>query len=77
MLGLLTALVDKSLVVADDGGLHGAAGGDLMHPGVGLVVLLSIAVLNVYKPRRLTPYGWRKQQEERAARIGPAEREAA
>jgi hypothetical protein len=41
-------------------------GGDLFHPGVGLIVLLAITVLNVYKPRGLTPYGWRKQQEERA-----------
>jgi hypothetical protein len=37
-------------------------GGDLFHPGVGLIVLLVITVLNVYKPRGLTPYGWRKQQ---------------
>ncbi len=42
-------------------------GGDLLHPGLGLVVLLVIQVLNVYKPRGLTPYGWRKQQEERRA----------
>lgn len=41
---------------------------DLLHPGVGLVVLLVIAVLNVYKPRGLTPYGWRKQQEEHRKR---------
>jgi hypothetical protein len=39
-------------------------GGDLLHPGLGLVVLLVIQVLNVYKPRSMTPYGWRKQQEE-------------
>jgi hypothetical protein len=45
---------------------HGGMGGDLFHPGAGLVVLLAITVLNVYKPRGLTPYGWRKQQEERA-----------
>jgi hypothetical protein len=45
---------------------HGAVGGDLFHPGAGLVLLLAVAVLNVYKPRGLTPYGWRKQQEERA-----------
>jgi len=38
---------------------------DLLHPGAGLVVLLGIAVLNVYKPRGLTRYGWRKQREER------------
>ena len=44
----------------------GGMGGDLAHPGVGLVVLLAITALNVYKPRGLTPYGWRKQQEERA-----------
>jgi hypothetical protein len=40
-------------------------GGDLLHPGLGLVVLLAIMVLNVYKPRGLTRYGWRKQQEQR------------
>ena len=40
-------------------------GGDLLHPGLGLIVLLVITVLNVYKPRGMTPYGWRKQQEER------------
>lgn len=42
-------------------------GGDLLHPGLGLVVLLVITALNVYKPRGLTPYGWRKQQEQQTA----------
>ena len=51
---------------ADGAGLA-ALGGDLLHPGVGLLVLLVITVLNVYKPRGLTRYGWRKQQEERRA----------
>jgi hypothetical protein len=41
-------------------------GGDLLHPGVGLLVLLVITLLNVYKPRGMTPYGWRKQHEQRA-----------
>ncbi len=40
-------------------------GGDLLHPGIGLLVLLVIQVLNVYKPRGMTPYGWRKQHEQR------------
>ncbi len=40
-------------------------GGDLFHPAVGLLVLLAIAVLNVYKPTGVTPYGWRKQREQR------------
>lgn len=53
---------------ADDAGL-GGLGSDLLHPGVGLLVLLVIQVLNVYKPRGLTRYGWRKQQEERNAQI--------
>lgn len=44
----------------------GSLGGDLFHAGLGLAVLLVITVLNVYKPRGLTRYGWRKQQEERA-----------
>jgi hypothetical protein len=44
-----------------------ALGGDLFHPGVGLLLLLAIAVLNVYKPAGLTPYGWRKQREQRRA----------
>jgi hypothetical protein len=41
--------------------------GDLLHPGLGLVVLLVIQVLNVYKPRGMTRYGWRKEQERRSA----------
>jgi hypothetical protein len=38
-----------------------ALGGDLFHPAV----LLAITALNVYKPTGLTPYGWRKQREQR------------
>ena len=40
-------------------------GGDLLHPSVGLLVLLLITVLNVYKPQGVTPYGWRRQREKR------------
>jgi hypothetical protein len=29
------------------------------------MVLLVVQILNVYKPRGLTPYGWRMQQVER------------
>ena len=38
-------------------------GGDLFHPGIGLLILLIVQVLNVYKPQGLTKYGWRKQQQ--------------
>jgi hypothetical protein len=50
---------------ADVGGLREGLWGELLHAGVGLLVLLVIQVMNVYKPRGLTPYGWRKQQEQR------------
>jgi hypothetical protein len=35
--------------------------GSLLHSVGGLVVLVIIAVLSVYKPRGLTRYGWRQQ----------------
>jgi hypothetical protein len=38
-------------------------GSTLVHSDGGTVVLLVILVLNVYKPRGMTRYGWRKQQE--------------
>ena len=41
-----------------------ALGSTLVHSVGGTVVLLVILVLNVYKPRGMTPYGWRKQQEQ-------------
>jgi hypothetical protein len=55
------ASVARTADAADLGGL----GGDLLHPGAGLLVLLVITGLNVYKPRGMTPYGWRKQHEQR------------
>lgn len=45
---------------ADDQQLA-SLGGDLTHPAIGLIVLLVVQVLNVYKPRGLTAYGRRKQ----------------
>ena len=32
--------------------------------GAALIVLLVATTLSVYKPRGLTPYGWRKQKQE-------------
>jgi hypothetical protein len=39
-------------------------GGDVLHPGLGLLVLIVITALNVHKPRGLTPYGQHKQTKE-------------
>lgn len=41
-----------------------ALGGDLAHPAIGLVVLLVVQVLNVYKPRGVTRYGQRQLRAE-------------
>jgi hypothetical protein len=40
--------------------------GDLLHPTLGLVVLLTVQVLNIYKPKGMTRYGRRRQRAERA-----------
>lgn len=39
----------------------------LLHAGLALVGLLVATVLAVYKPRGITPYGWRRQREGRPA----------
>jgi hypothetical protein len=44
----------------DVGGLRGALRGELLHAGVGLLVLLAIEALNVYKPQGTTAYGRRR-----------------
>lgn len=44
--------------------LGAAAGGELLHASVGLLVLLTTAILGIYKPRGVTRYGWRKQQAQ-------------
>ena len=41
----------------------------LPHSVGGLLVLVLIHVLNVYKPQGLTPYGWRKLDERREASV--------
>jgi hypothetical protein len=62
----VSALAD--LAREADGADLGGLGGDLLHAGGGLLVLLVVTALNVYKPPGLTPYGWRKQHEERRER---------
>jgi len=54
--------------VARDGADLPAAGGQLLHAGVGLLVLLTTTTLAVYKPRGVTRYGRGKQRELRAGK---------
>lgn len=52
--------------------LRGALEGEILHGGGGLIVLIVVQVLNVFKPAGLTAYGWRKQQARRPVSSGPA-----
>jgi hypothetical protein len=45
-----------------DARVLGELGGDLAHPAIGLVILLVVQVLNLYKPRGLTRHGYRTQR---------------
>jgi hypothetical protein len=45
-----------------------ALGSTLVHSGGGLLILLTTTVLSVFRPRGVTRYGWRKQQERRNGR---------
>ncbi len=70
----VTATAERART-ADDAVLQGL-GGDVLHPALGLVVLLVVAVLNMYKPRGLTPHGLRRQRRRRPAdsRVLPVQR---
>jgi hypothetical protein len=37
----------------------------VMASGLAVIVLIVATALSVYKPRGVTPYGWRKQQDQR------------
>jgi hypothetical protein len=40
----------------------------VIHTGLALLLLLVAVTLSVFKPRGVTPYGWRKQHEQRDGR---------
>lgn len=67
LLHMPTVSARAAVARAADGTALFRMGGDLFHPGIGLLVLLTITVLNVYKPRGLTLYGWRQQQKSGAS----------
>ena len=54
------AAAENTLSNAD---LHGPRSSLVLHAGVGLLVLLVPVALSIYKPRGVTRYGWRKQQQ--------------
>lgn len=44
-----------------------ALGGDVLHPALRLVVLVVVAVLNVYKPRGVTAFGRKRRPASRGS----------
>jgi hypothetical protein len=54
--------------------LHQALWSELLHSGLGLVVLLAIQAINVYKPAGLTIYGRRMREARPAASSAPVKR---
>ncbi len=60
---LLASVAAKTAVLGAD--LHGAQFEMVIASSLALVVLLVLTVLSVYKPRGMTPYGQRKQDEQR------------
>ena len=64
----ISGLADSAASGADPRGLPGT----LAHSIGGLVVLLIATVLSVFKPRGVTRYGWRKQQQQRRAQGSPS-----
>jgi hypothetical protein len=63
----MPAVESMADVAATRPGEVAGLGGDLFHSVGGLLVLMVPLVLNIYKPKGLTRYGWRKQQQQRAA----------
>jgi hypothetical protein len=59
---LVSAQAD--LVLASSFNINGLQS-QLFHAGGGLIVLMVITILSVYKPKGLTRYGQRKQIEQR------------
>jgi len=64
-LGHLAALTRQTPSAADLLALRSPS--PVVHGGGALLVLIGAAALSVYKPRGLTRYGWRRQQQRRLA----------
>jgi hypothetical protein len=63
-LAYFARLAAETLSSGDLSGLRSPS--PALHAGLALLLLVVATVLAVYKPRGLTPYGWRKEHERRA-----------
>jgi hypothetical protein len=62
-------VVSASDSSASIGNMRELALSPLIHAGAGAIVLLVANVLSVYKPRGLTPCGWRWEDEQRRVQL--------
>jgi len=62
-IGILAGAAAKTTLLSAD--LHELRIQMVVASGAALLALLVATMLGVYKPRGMTPYGWRKQYEER------------
>lgn len=63
-LGTIAALADRARDPATSDATLRAMPNTLPHSIGGTIVLLIVLALNIWKPRGVTPSGWRKQQAE-------------
>ena len=63
-LGYLADVAGQTMLSSDDLGLLRTPS-VVIHAALALLVLLVATTLAVYKPRGMTPYGWRKERERR------------
>ena len=62
--GTVDRLAERAPGVGGDE-LRALVASPILHAGVALLILLAATVLAVFKPKGLTRYGWRKQNEQR------------
>lgn len=67
-----TSVVSDMAATAMSGADPRELPGSLLHSIGGLVVLIVVTILSVYKPRGTTRYGWRKQQRSRRGALEEA-----
>ena len=65
----MTHLVEAAARPSTANVLRGLALSPVLHASAGALVLLAANVLSVYKPRGLTPYGWRWEDDQRRTQL--------
>jgi hypothetical protein len=65
-ISVLAGVAARTTVTLSSAEIHGLRDLLVTAAVAALVVLVVLTALSMYKPRRMTRYGWRKQHEQRA-----------